>query len=71
MRAFVCDICKNQFVGNYKEVSENNTSGICLSIKHWDVCESCWRAFISCRPIQLVDFPNKEGNDGEGNEPKV
>jgi len=71
MRAFICDICKKEINGRYREVNDSSTEPIYISTRHWDVCLNCWNAFISCRPVQLVDFPNKEGNDGEGNKPKV
>lgn len=67
MRTFICDICKEEIKGQYKEVINNANGVLCFDEQHWDICEKCWGAFINQRRIDLIDFPNKEGKDGEGN----
>ena len=69
MKAIICDICKEQIKGDYKEVFPATTellpSEICIG--HSDLCMKCWKMIVQTRRIPLLDleFPNTEAKDHE------
>jgi len=67
MKAIICDICKEQIEGDYKEVYPASTGLISSEILegHSDLCMKCWKMISQTRRIPLVEFPNTEAKDHE------
>ena len=69
MKAIICDICKEQIKGDYKEVYPASTGLISSEILegHSDLCMKCWKMISQTRRIPLLDleFPNTEAKDHE------
>jgi hypothetical protein len=67
MQATVCDFCKGQIKGDYKQICDASTdilaNAFCIDSK--DMCMKCWKAFTEIRMIPLVEFPNTEAKDHE------
>jgi hypothetical protein len=63
----ICDLCKQEIVGEYKQVYTSHTEGISKQKEFGkvDVCMRCWEAFTNTRMIPLVEFPNTEAKDHE------
>lgn len=67
MKAIICDICKEQIKGDYKEVYPASTGLISSEILegHSDLCIKCWKMISQTRRIPLLEFPNTEAKDHE------
>ena len=68
MFAIICDICKEQIKGDYKEVYPASTGLVSSEILkgHSDLCMKCWKMFTEYKRIPLVEFPNKEVGESNG-----
>lgn len=62
-----CDKCGKPIKGDYKEVYDNNTDGVCIAGSNkMDICIGCWNFyFVEHKRIPLVNFPNSEVDDGK------
>lgn len=67
MRAIICDICKEEIKGDYKEVYPASTDLISREILEGksDLCMKCWKMLSQTRRIPLLEFPNTEAKDHE------
>lgn len=64
MISTICDLCKQEITGEYKQVYNSHTEGIAKQTDFGkiDVCMKCWKAFTQVRMIPVVEFPNSEAD---------